>query len=324
MVHRSIKPVWISALGALFLAGCQPDEPVVTAPAPDDPPATVDLADALYFGGPIVTVDDALPSAEAVAVREGRIQAVGPLADLEALAGPDTRRVDLDGRTLVPGFVDGHVHVNGLGLQAMGANLLASPDGEVDTIDDLVDTMRQWAQESNDDERFGWIFGMGFDDAVLEERRFPNRDDLDRVSTEWPVIAIHISGHFASVNSKGLEVIGYTSETPDPEGGIIRRRPGSNEPDGVLEELAAIPVFFRELSPREPEDVRYAMAKGLELAMSFGYTTAQEGRAFGETHEALAGYAETVGFPIDVVSYIDYSSLSPLESDWYGNDYRNG
>ena len=296
--------------GALLLAGCQRSGP--------------GTADAVYFGGPIVTVDEALPAAKAVAVRDGRIQAVGAVADLEALIGPNTERIDLDGRTLVPGFVDGHVHVNGLGLQAIGANLLAPPDGEVRTIDDLVESFRQWAETSSDDERFGWIFGMGFDDAVLEERRFPNRDDLDRVSTEMPVIAIHISGHFASVNSKGLEVIGYMADTPDPEGGIIRRRPGSMEPNGVLEELAAIPVYMRELSPRTPEDARYVTEQGLELAMSFGYTTAQEGRAFTQTHDAMAGYATSVGFPIDVVSYIDYSDLSPLESDWYGNGYRNG
>jgi predicted amidohydrolase YtcJ len=313
-----------SALGTLILAGCQSEAPESATPIAGDEPVAVEAADALYFGGPIVTVDDATPSAEAIAVRNGRIQAVGSLADLDSFAGPETRRVDLAGRTLAPGFIDGHVHVGGLGLQAVGANLLAPPDGEARTIDDLVNAMRDWAENSEDDERFGWIFGMGFDDAVLEEGRFPNRDDLDRVSLDRPVIAIHISGHFASVNSKGLEVIGYTADTPDPEGGIIRRRPGSNEPDGVLEELAAIPVFMRELTPKTPEDNNYVMGKGVELAMSFGYTTAQEGRAFPQTHDGLVNYAENVGFPIDVVSYIDYSDLSPLDSDWYGPDYRNG
>ena len=308
----------------LFLAGCQRSEPESIQPTQPNAPLAAEVADAIYFGGPIVTIDDANPTVEAVAVREGRIQAVGALAELESLAGPDTQRVDLKGRTLAPGFIDGHVHVNGLGLQAVGANLLAPPDGEIKNIDDLVESFREWAETSDDDDRFGWIFGMGFDDAMLEERRFPNRDDLDRVSAEIPVMAIHISGHFASVNSKGLEAIGYTADTPDPEGGIIRRRPGSREPDGVLEELAAIPVYMRELSPHTPEDFRYVMERGLELAMSFGYTTAQEGRAFAPTHDALADYADSVGFPIDVVSYIDYSDLSPLASDWQSNDYRNG
>ena len=102
-------------------------------------------------------------------------------------------------------------------------------------------------------------------------------------------------------NSKGLEMVGYTAETPDPEGGIIRRRPGSNEPNGVLEELAAIPAMVKVLTPKTPEDGIYFMKRGLELAMSYGYTTAQEGRAFASAHTGMAGYAEKFGFPIDVV-----------------------
>ncbi|MEE4173739.1 MAG: amidohydrolase [Xanthomonadales bacterium] len=316
-----------SLIGAFTLAACQPGDPEATPTTPPAEPAgsvAIETADAIYFGGPIVTVDTALPSAEAVTIRAGRIQAVGTLAELEAYAGPDTQRVDLEGRTLAPGFIDGHAHVNNLGLQAVGANLLAPPDGDASSIEDVVQSLARWAETSNDDERMGWIFGMGFDDAVLEEQRFPDRDDLDRVSTEKPVMAVHISGHFASVNSKGLEVLGYSADTPDPEGGIIRRRPGSQEPNGVLEELAAIPVMMSALTPRTPEDITYFLEKGLELAMSFGYTTAQEGRAFASSHDGLSGYAEQNGFPIDVVSYIDYTDTAPLESDWYGPDYRNG
>ena len=312
-------------LAALLLTACQRDTASDTpVPVPAAADASSVVADALYFGGPIVTVDDAHPYVEALAVKDGRVHAVGDLAALEHLVGPDTRRVDLVGKTLVPGFVDGHVHVNMLGIQAVGANLLAPPDGNVKNIEELVQALADWAETSDDDERMGWIFGMGFDDAVLEERRFPDRDDLDRVSTDMPVMVIHISGHFASVNSKGLEMIGYTADTPNPEGGIIRRRPGSNEPNGVLEELAAIPYMVKHLMPRTSEDGEYFTRKGLELAMSFGYTTAQEGRAFAASHNGMAAYAEQHGFPIDVVSYIDYSDRSPLASDWYGREYRNG
>jgi hypothetical protein len=119
-------------------------------------------------------------------------------------------------------------------------------------------------------------------------------------------------------------LIGYDADTTDPVGGIIRRRSGSNEPNGVLEELAAIPVMMANIAPKTPEDELYFMRKGLELAMSFGYTTAQEGRAFKSSHDALVGYATNVGFPIDVVSYIDYSNVSPLESDWHTSGYRGG
>ena len=137
-------------------------------------------------------------------------------------------------------------------------------------------------------------------------------------------MATHISGHFAAVNSKGLEMAGYDANTENPEGGIIRRRAGSSEPNGVLEELAAIPIMMANLAPKSAEDQRYFVERGIELAMSFGYTTGQEGRAFAPTHTVLASHADNVGFPIDIVSYIDYSDTSPLRSDWYGSNYRGG
>lgn len=300
----------------LFLAACG-------GPASEPASPAQPVAETIYLNGPVITMNDQQPTAEAVAVADGRIIAVGSVEAVAKHRGEATVEIDLAGRTLSPGFIDGHAHVAQFGLQAVGANLLAEPDGEVGTIDELVAQLQEFAT-TDDVNRSGWIFGVGYDDAILAEGRHPTRDDLDRVSTELPVMATHISGHFAAVNSKGLEVIGYTAQTPDPEGGIIRRRPGSQEPNGVLEELAAIPVMLKTLSPQTPEDQRYYMQKGLEAAMSYGYTTAQEGRAFANTHAAMAGYAATMGFPIDVVSYIDYSDTAPLESDWYGKTYRRG
>lgn len=268
-------------------------------------------------------MNDAQPAVEAVAVADGNIIALGPAEAVAAYRDADTIDVDLGGLTLSPGFIDGHSHLAQFGTQAIGANLLAAPDGEVETIDALVESLTRFA-DGDDVGRTGWIFGTGYDDAILAEGRHPTRTDLDRVSTELPVIAIHISGHFAAVNSKGLELIGYAAETPNPVGGVIRRWPNSREPNGVLEELAAIPVMMANLAPRALEDQRYFMERGLELAMSFGYTTAQEGRAFLPVHQSLADYADAIGFPIDVVSYIDYSDTSPLRSDWYNTEYRGG
>ena len=311
------------ALTLPFLAmmfGCAQD----VEDASPDAGSTAQFADTIYRGGPIVTVNDDQPLVEALAVKDGRILAAGSANDLRIHIGELTRLVDLEGKTLAPGFIDGHADVGGFGLQAVGANLLAPPDGRVTSIEELVQELTSWANSTDDDTRMGWIFGMGYDDAILAEGRHPTRDDLDRVSTDVPVIVIHISGHFAAVNSKGLEKIGYTADTPDPEGGIIRRREGSNEPNGVLEELAAIPVFIAELTPTDPEDAVYFLEKGMEMAMSFGYTTAQEGRAFAQNHDQLAGYATTKGFPIDVVSYIDYATQAPLNTDWNSRAYSGG
>jgi len=179
------------------------------------------LADRIFFGGPILTVEDDQPSVEALAVKGGVIARAGSMAHVEELRGPDTEMVDLGGRTLVPGFIDGHAHFVQFGVQAVGAVLLAPPDGEVSTIDDLVAKLREFAS-GGDIHHTGWVFGLGYDDALLG--RHPDRDDLDRVSTELPVIAVHISGHFSAMNSVGLATVGYSAATPDPEGGIIRRR----------------------------------------------------------------------------------------------------
>lgn len=310
IMRYQLEKLFLFITCAVVLAAC--DE----VPAPT-------IADTIYRGGPVVTANVGQPGAEAVAVRDGRIIAVGSVADVAQHRGDATSVVNLDGRTLAPGFIDGHAHVANFGLQAIGANLLAEPDGVVNDIDDLVKALQDFAV-GPDVVRTGWIYGMGYDDSVLAEGRHPTRDDLDKVSTELPVMAVHISGHFIAVNSKGLEVIGYDADTQDPPGGLIRRRPGTNEPNGVLEELAAIPFMLDALSPKTPEDLVYNLQQGLEMAMSYGYTTAQEGRAFATTHAGLATYAETVGFPIDIVSYIDYSDVSPLQSEWNSRTYRNG
>lgn len=283
--------------------------------------APTSLADTIYIGGEIVTVDDRHPSAEAVAVMDGKIIAVGARADVMQLKGKATKLIDLEGKTLVPGFIDGHAHLGGFGAQAVGANLLASPDGDVNTIDQLVSELREFA-ESSDVGITGWVFGMGYDDAVLAEGRHPTRDDLDRVSTKLPVMAVHISGHFIAVNSAGLEKIGFSQDSEDPAGGVIRRWPATSEPNGVLEEQAALPTLFAVLTPSRTEDQAYFLRRGLEIAKSFGYTTVQEGRASGSVHQSLAEAAMRDDFDIDVVSYIDYSSREEIDSTWHSREYN--
>lgn len=277
----------------------------------------------MYFGGDILTMEGEAPSyVEAVVVRSGQIEFAGEASEAMQKAGKGHRMVNLKGNTLLPGFIDGHCHFMGFGAQAIGANLLAYPDGNANNIRGVIDALKEFAQ-GPDSDRVGWIYGMGYDDSVLEEGRHPTRDDLDKVSTDFPVMAVHISGHFAAVNSKGLEVIGYDASTPDPEGGIIRRYPDSSEPNGVLEELAAIPFMIKLLNPSDKVNREYFMDRAQDLATSFGYTTAQEGRAFSTTHEALVEYAAEGRLEIDVVSYIDYANKSII-ADAISKDYVNG
>ncbi len=282
----------------------------------------------VYVGGDIITmVGEAPQYAEAIVIKDGEIDFVGSSVKALEIAGEGHEMIDLKGKTLLPGFIDGHAHFANFGLQAIGAQILPPPDAGAKNIPALIDILNQWNTEENR-ALTGWIFGVGFDDSVLEEKRFPTKEDLDKVSTEYPIMIIHISNHFASLNSKGLEILGITSDTKDPNGGLIRRMPNSQEPNGVLEELAAIPYILETLKPSSKEAANKFFEEGQNMALSFGYTTAQEGRAM-ETHEVLANAAESNKLKLDVVSYIDYMFVDKyMESEWnsktYNNHYRIG
>ncbi len=201
-------------------------------------PAFSATADRIWSGGTILTINDEAPRAAAVAAKNGRIVAVGSEAEVMALRGPATRLIDLEGRTLLPGFVDAHGHMMMGGLQALSANLLAPPDGSVTDIASLQAILRKWAAANEAAVRQSkLIVGFGYDNATLAEKRHPTRDDLDAVSRDIPIVLVHQSGHIIAVNSRALEVAGISADTPDPQGGVIRRRPDSSEPDGVLEDF---------------------------------------------------------------------------------------
>jgi predicted amidohydrolase YtcJ len=303
-------------LAAVALAACS-KKPADTTPAA--------AADLIVFGGPIVTMEGDQPTTvEAIVVDEGKITFVGSKADALKQKANGTVLKDLGGKTLLPGFIDGHAHAQQFGMQAVGANLLAPPDGSVNTIDDVVARLKTFAA-SPDVEKTGWIFGVGYDDALLG--RHPTREDLDKVSTTVPVMATHISAHFAAVNTLGLKLIGYDASTPNPEGGVIRREADGKTPNGVLEELAAIPHMLTALTPATQEGKDYFLQRGLELAKSYGYTTANEGRMFGSMHAVMADAAKRGLLDIDFIGWMDYTGRSALDQGFsatYSNHYRLG
>jgi predicted amidohydrolase YtcJ len=263
-------------------------------------------ADRIWSGGTILTMNDAAMRAEAIAERDGKIIAVGSKAEVMRLREADTQLIDLNGRALLPGFVDAHGHVVMGGLQALSANLLAPPDGEVTDIASLQQTLRDWLAANREVvSKVQLIVGFGYDNAQLKELRHPTRDDLDGVSTEYPILIIHQSGHLAVLNSKALEVAGISAASKNPEGGVIRRRADSQEPNGVLEELAMFSALFKILPAIGPEGFKAFARAGSELWARFGYTTAQEGRSSPDTVRIMQAVAAESGFAIDVVTYPD-------------------
>jgi hypothetical protein len=279
-----------------------------------------EVVDAIYFGGDIVTMEGTSALyPEAIAVKDGKIVFVGSKQEAGLMKGDSTVMNDLQGKTLFPGFIDAHCHFAGFPLQAVGAKLLPPPDAGVTNIAALQKTLKEWATPENR-ALTGWIFGAGYDESVMDEKRHPTKQELDKVSTEYPIIIIHISGHFCVMNSKGLQLMGINSTSKNPDGGIIRRIPGSNEPNGVLEELAAIPLFAKALVPKSQAAAIKFAAAAQDMALSYGYTTVQEGRAMDESFIALA---EANFFKIDVVSYVDYSRPEFLNTKWFSKNYVN-
>ena len=276
----------------------------------------------VFFGGDIITMVGETPQyVDALVTQDGKISFTGSSNKAKMVAGEGHQRVDLKGSTLLPGFIDGHAHFSFLATQAIGAQILPPPDAGAKDIPSLITILKEWNTPENRD-LTGWIFGMGFDDSVLEEKRFPTKHDLDQVSTEFPVLIVHISGHFASVNSKALELLEISAESKDPEGGIIRREK-NNEPNGVLEELAAIPNMVKVLTPSNAEANNRFFEAGQNMALSYGYTTAQEGRAM-HNHEDLVRSAESGKLKLDVVSYVDYLFVDQyMTTKWHSKTYQN-
>lgn len=132
-------------------------------------------ADVIYYGGPIVTLNDRQPSAQAVAVKNGKIVAVGSENSMRSLTGQKTEQVYLDGKTLVPGFIDGHGHMVNVGVQAIAANLLPPPDGGVDSIPALQQVLKDWITKSPISKKYGLIIGFGYDDSQLKEKTSPKQ-----------------------------------------------------------------------------------------------------------------------------------------------------
>jgi predicted amidohydrolase YtcJ len=263
-------------------------------------------ADQIWFGGPILTMNDQAMRAEAVAERGGKILAVGSKDEVMKLKGSATKMHDLGGQTLIPGFVDAHGHAFVGGVQALSANLLAPPDGDVKDIASLQKVLREWMAKNADVVRkVNLIVGFGYDNSTLAERRHPTRDDLDEVSKDIPILLVHQSGHLFTVNSKGLEVAGVTADTPDPDGGVIRRSPGSNEPDGVLEETAGFPVVLKLLGQVGAEGGKNFFKAGTKLWIKYGYTTVQEARSVPGTVGLMQQVADTGGLQVDVITYPD-------------------
>jgi hypothetical protein len=234
--------------------------------------------DLVLAGGTLLTQVAEAPRAEALAVRDGRIVAVGSRDQILALAGPTTRHIDLGGRTLIPGFNDAHAHVWKIGhlLTTMVDLRRASAFGEVAAALAEAD----WRQAGH-----GWLLARGLNEARLAEGRLPDRRDLDAMLPHRPVAITRTCGHIIVANSRALLKAGVTAGTPDPPGGVVQRDAGG-EPTGVLHETAMGLVTGAAPAPGDA-DYRRMILAALGHQLSLGITSTSDcgvGPALLETY----------------------------------------
>ena len=283
----------IGGLASSMLGGCKD--------ANTDTPA-----DTIYYGGPILTMVKDGERAEALAAKDGRIVAVGAKAEIMAGKGSDTKLIDLGGKTLMPGFFDPHSHIVIQSAKFGTANLDPVPIGETGSVADIQRIMGNWIEQKKL-KPGEWAIGWGYDDTGIKDQRHPTRDDLDAVSTDHPILLVHISAHLMACNSKLLEELGITSDTKDPEGGVIQRKPGSNEPNGVLEETAMFMVL-EKIPSTTPEKAMAMLEEGVQHYAQAGITTAQDCASGKGAWRLLAAMEEAGKLPIDVIAWSLYKS----------------
>lgn len=228
----------------------------------------------VYVGGPIFTMNAKNDIVEALAIKGDTILAVGSRDEVMKAAGSNPEIVDLKGRTLMPGMIDGHSHFPvGAHRELTMVNLNVPPLGEVTCMADLQRLLKERAAKT---EAGKWVIGYNYNDLALKEQRHPTRADLDAVSTEHPIFIRHVSGHLGVGNSLALKMAGLTEETPNPEGGRFRRGP-DGKLDGVLEGPSARSTVENLLPPTTTEQQLASIARDSMTYAAAGVTTANNG-----------------------------------------------
>lgn len=271
----------------------------------------------MYENGRILTMNEKNPTAEAVLIKDGKIVKCGTREETAAFKERDTICIDLEGKTMLPGFIDGHSHFAGL------ANSLAQCDlSEATDFSEMIRKMKAFIRERSIPKGV-WVAGTNYDHNFLQEKRHPDRQVLDQISQDHPIVVIHASSHMGVANTLALKEQKLDSSVSDPSGGRYGREKDSGELDGYMEENAF--VQFRNAMPVPGiEELMGLFDQAQNIYASYGITTMQEGMVTAPLFQLLQYAEKQEKLYLDLAGYIDLENSEALLTSHreYLGDYK--
>jgi predicted amidohydrolase YtcJ len=235
----------------------------------------------LYNVNGYTLLNSQLTGFDAIAVKNGVVEETGAVSDIQSRYA-EYNQIDGMGHTLIPGLIDAHAHVMGLGFRELDVNVQG-----IRSLDETLETIREYAESNPDLE---WIQGRGWNQVLWEENEFPSAADLDRVVPDRPVYLTRVDGHAAWVNTRAMELAGIDHETPDLQGGVVIRD-DAGEATGIL--VDATMQYVRQVIPgRSPEEASLALKLALEEMAKYGITSVHDARTDAATWQMYKDFAD--------------------------------
>ncbi|MBD1382493.1 amidohydrolase [Metabacillus arenae] len=242
-------------------------------------------ADLVFVNGEVVTIDQKNRVVESVAVKENQIIAVGSNSETRQYISDETEILDLAGKTLLPGFIDAHLHLTIYGTNLLGVSCIAP---HIQSLEDIFTDLRKKCQDTPKGQ---WVRAWGFKETKLVENRFPTKEELDEISTEHPIVIIRTCNHTSIANSKALEIANISEAADNPEGGIIERNQDGSL-TGKLIENAHMQLF--QFASYSNDELRKGMRLASDEFIKAGITSVHDAGAYGEGAETFRVMQEAV------------------------------